>query len=277
MAHAYNTLAARRQAALAARWPLDSGGPVGIIDVTDGGDCDCYQGGDPVPDQTGASGVNKVVDKAGGRPRRRGDRQDDPLDRGHAPEPGERAQTGDPTWGKTGTTDDNGDAWFCGATPKITACDLGRLPRTPVTPMETEFGGAPVDGGTFPALIFSQIVRRLRRDSGRRTGRRAARRVDDVDRRTTSAPPGAEHHRARAGGARAASLRRRRRRHRDAEHPAAPAQPRPADAGGGGPRRRAAAVSAAVRQAAAAGDAATAARESGCRRRRSATAARSPS
>ena len=35
---------------------------------------------------------------------------------------GQLAQTGDPTWGKTGTTDDNGDAWFCGATPRITAC-----------------------------------------------------------------------------------------------------------------------------------------------------------
>ena len=33
---------------------------------------------------------------------------------------GENAATGEPTWGKTGTTDDNGDAWFVGATDEIT-------------------------------------------------------------------------------------------------------------------------------------------------------------
>ena len=70
---------------------------------------------------------------------------------------GRRAQNGEPTWGKTGTTDDNGDAWFCGATPKFTMCVWVGYPDT-VQPMETEFGGAPVDGGTFPALIFSRVA-----------------------------------------------------------------------------------------------------------------------
>ena len=70
---------------------------------------------------------------------------------------GERAQTGEPTWGKTGTTDDNGDAWFCGATPDITACVwVGHAESR--EPMLTEFGGAPVDGGTIPALIFADVV-----------------------------------------------------------------------------------------------------------------------
>ena len=70
---------------------------------------------------------------------------------------GENAATGEPTWGKTGTTDDNGDAWFCGATEEITACVWVGHADT-VTPMETEFAGAPVDGGTFPALIFADVV-----------------------------------------------------------------------------------------------------------------------
>ena len=70
---------------------------------------------------------------------------------------GENAATGDPTWGKTGTTDNNGDAWFCGATEEITACVWVGHADT-VTPMETEFAGAPVDGGTFPALIFADLV-----------------------------------------------------------------------------------------------------------------------
>ena len=65
--------------------------------------------------------------------------------------------TGEPTWGKTGTTDDNGDAWFCGATEEITACVWVGHADT-VTPMLTEFAGAPVDGGTIPALIFADVV-----------------------------------------------------------------------------------------------------------------------
>ncbi|MGI9020071.1 MAG: transglycosylase domain-containing protein [Solirubrobacterales bacterium] len=70
---------------------------------------------------------------------------------------GENAATGEPTWGKTGTTDDNGDAWFVGATDEITvAVWVGHADS--VTPMLTEFGGQPVDGGTFPALIFADVV-----------------------------------------------------------------------------------------------------------------------
>ena len=70
---------------------------------------------------------------------------------------GKNAATGDFAWGKTGTTDDNGDAWFCGGTEEITACVwVGH--RDSVTPMETEFAGAPVDGGTYPALIWHDIV-----------------------------------------------------------------------------------------------------------------------
>ncbi|MBM3668313.1 MAG: hypothetical protein FJW90_12765, partial [Actinobacteria bacterium] len=71
---------------------------------------------------------------------------------------GERAQTGsDDAWGKTGTTDNNGDAWFCGGSEHFTACVwVGHFDTN--TPMETEFGGLPVDGGTFPALIWSQVI-----------------------------------------------------------------------------------------------------------------------
>ncbi len=35
---------------------------------------------------------------------------------------GTNANYGGYAWGKTGTTDNNGDAWFCGATLEITAC-----------------------------------------------------------------------------------------------------------------------------------------------------------
>ncbi len=60
-------------------------------------------------------------------------------------------------WGKTGTTENNGDAWFVGATEDVTiAVWVGHA--NSVKPMLTEFGGAPVDGGTIPALIFHDVV-----------------------------------------------------------------------------------------------------------------------
>jgi penicillin-binding protein 1A len=71
---------------------------------------------------------------------------------------GVRADIGDESqWGKTGTTDDNGDAWFCGATDEVTACVWVGHADT-VTPMLTEYAGAPVDGGTFPALIWAGVI-----------------------------------------------------------------------------------------------------------------------
>jgi penicillin-binding protein 1A len=71
---------------------------------------------------------------------------------------GVRADIGDESqWGKTGTTDENGDAWFCGATDEVTACVwVGYADTT--TPMLTEFSGGPVDGGTFPALIWASVI-----------------------------------------------------------------------------------------------------------------------
>jgi penicillin-binding protein 1A len=60
-------------------------------------------------------------------------------------------------WGKTGTTENNGDAWFCGATEEVTACVwVGYADTT--TPMTTLYNGGPVMGGTFPALIWASVV-----------------------------------------------------------------------------------------------------------------------
>jgi penicillin-binding protein 1A len=60
-------------------------------------------------------------------------------------------------WGKTGTTENNGDAWFCGGTEEVTACVwVGYADTT--TPMTTLYNGGPVMGGTFPALIWARVV-----------------------------------------------------------------------------------------------------------------------
>jgi penicillin-binding protein 1A len=60
-------------------------------------------------------------------------------------------------WGKTGTTEENGDAWFCGATEEVTACVWVGYADT-VTSMSTLYNGGPVMGGTFPALIWASVV-----------------------------------------------------------------------------------------------------------------------
>jgi len=71
---------------------------------------------------------------------------------------GTKADIGDDSqWGKTGTTENNGDAWFCGAIEEVTACVwVGYADTT--TPMLTEYAGGPVDGGTFPALIWAGVI-----------------------------------------------------------------------------------------------------------------------
>ncbi|MCB0830453.1 MAG: transglycosylase domain-containing protein, partial [Solirubrobacterales bacterium] len=71
---------------------------------------------------------------------------------------GKNAYIGDDSqFGKTGTTEDNTNAWFCGAITEITACVWVGYPDGYVQ-MTTEYGGSPVDGGTFPAIIWARPV-----------------------------------------------------------------------------------------------------------------------
>ena len=72
---------------------------------------------------------------------------------------GTNAQIGvEGQWGKTGTTENNGDAWFCGGvSDEVTACVwVGYADTT--TPMTTLYNGGPVMGGTFPALIWASVI-----------------------------------------------------------------------------------------------------------------------
>ena len=72
---------------------------------------------------------------------------------------GTHAQIGaEGQWGKTGTTENNGDAWFCGGiAEEVTACVWVGYPDS-TTPMETLYEGGPVMGGTFPALIWAGVI-----------------------------------------------------------------------------------------------------------------------
>ncbi len=68
-----------------------------------------------------------------------------------------RAQYGGFAAGKTGTTENSGDAWFVGFTPRWTIAVWVGYPNN-LKPMLTEFRGSPVTGGTFPAMIWHDFV-----------------------------------------------------------------------------------------------------------------------
>jgi penicillin-binding protein 1A len=143
MAHAYETLA-RDGKRISGSLAASPGGPVAVQEIR-GPDGDLIEQGknkiyskQVIPKGTASTAVSilRTVVTSG---------------------TGKRAQVGEFAWGKTGTTENNGDAWFCGGTEEITACVwVGHADSN--TPMETEFAGQPVDGGTFPALIWASIV-----------------------------------------------------------------------------------------------------------------------
>jgi penicillin-binding protein 1A len=61
--------------------------------------------------------------------------------------------------GKTGTTENYGDAWFVGWTENITVAVWVGYPDE-LRPMQTEFNGEPVAGGTYPAGIWKTFMER---------------------------------------------------------------------------------------------------------------------
>jgi penicillin-binding protein 1A len=62
-----------------------------------------------------------------------------------------------PAWGKTGTTENYGDAWFVGATEKFTVAVWVGYPNE-LRPMRSEYRGQPVAGGTYPAQIWHDFM-----------------------------------------------------------------------------------------------------------------------
>jgi penicillin-binding protein 1A len=72
------------------------------------------------------------------------------------------ALSGWPVAGKTGTTEDYGDAWFVGYTPQLVTAVWVGYPAG-LRPMLTEFGGEPVAGGTLPAMIWKRFMERALR------------------------------------------------------------------------------------------------------------------
>jgi penicillin-binding protein 1A len=130
---------------------------------------------------------------------------------------GEAAQVGDEfIWGKTGTTENYGDAWFVGGNDDLTvAIWVGYADK--LQPMEYEHAGGPVAGGTFPAEIFGDFMASWIEMREQRRLERASKRDADTDSTApalpvapTDTPPVEE---------------------------AAPTETAPADGGGGGQQR----------------------------------------
>jgi penicillin-binding protein 1A len=69
---------------------------------------------------------------------------------------GTRAYFGRPAAGKTGTTENFGDAWFCGYTPNLATAVWVGYPNAQIE--MTSVHGIAVAGGTFPALIWHDFM-----------------------------------------------------------------------------------------------------------------------
>jgi penicillin-binding protein 1A len=78
---------------------------------------------------------------------------------------GTGAQIGVPVAGKTGTTEDFGDAWFVGYTPKLTTAVWMGYPEGQSKKMTDVHGVHNVNGGSLPATIFQRFMSRAVRDS----------------------------------------------------------------------------------------------------------------
>ncbi len=59
--------------------------------------------------------------------------------------------------GKTGTTENYGDAWFVGYTPQLVVAVWIGYPNK-LVPMDNDFHGQPVAGGTYPAVIWKSFM-----------------------------------------------------------------------------------------------------------------------
>ncbi|HEX2084088.1 MAG TPA: penicillin-binding transpeptidase domain-containing protein, partial [Solirubrobacteraceae bacterium] len=146
MAHAYQTIATGGKVVTGTLGP--TGGPVGIREV-----CKLNREGD------GCKGDRDENEKREERvlPQTVADQTKAILSTVVTSGTAVRARLDQFAAGKTGTTENYGDAWFVGFTDELTVAVWVGYPDK-LTPMTTEYGGRPVAGGTFPADIWRDFM-----------------------------------------------------------------------------------------------------------------------
>jgi penicillin-binding protein 1A len=141
MAHAYLTLAHLGQKVTGSLAAHTDAGPVGIDSVT-------YPNGHVVHDRVR---LYRIL------PASVAQEEDSILTTVISNGTATKANIGVWAAGKTGTTDNYGDAWFVGFTHDLTVAVWVGYP-TSVKSMATDFNGGPVEGGTYPALIWANFM-----------------------------------------------------------------------------------------------------------------------
>ncbi len=91
---------------------------------------------------------------------------------------GKAAQIGEFAAGKTGTTENYGDAWFVGFNNELTIAVWVGYPDE-LKPMETEYLGGPVAGGTYPTEIWHDLMTAWIGIRDQRAAEREARKNED--------------------------------------------------------------------------------------------------
>jgi penicillin-binding protein 1A len=169
MAHAYETFAMRGkriEGSLGAK----NGGPVGIRRIQDKKDKDVAE--------------NQVEDKEVFAPEL-ADTVTPILQSVVSHGTGVKAQYGGFAAGKTGTTENYGDAWFVGYNERYTVAVWVGYPDS-IKSMETDYAGSPVAGGTFPAQIWSTFISAAEQIWDQRDAEQAAKDGEELPEETST-------------------------------------------------------------------------------------------
>jgi penicillin-binding protein 1A len=90
--------------------------------------------------------------------------------------------------GKTGTTENYGDAWFVGYTERYTTAVWVGYPDR-LKPMQTEYRGQPVAGGTYPAEIWHDVMSAIGDINGQRELEARERKIRKLEEEGKPIPP----------------------------------------------------------------------------------------
>ena len=159
MAHAYQTIAAKGQL-VSGSLGAPKSGPVGVHEVK-------------LPGKRGRTIRNERVARRVVSPKL-AEVETELLKSVISEGTGRSAATGNFAAGKTGTTENYGDAWFVGYNEYWTVAVWVGYPDR-LKPMETDYNGGPVKGGTYPAEIWREFMLAAETLRNEREAARAAR------------------------------------------------------------------------------------------------------